>query len=120
MDNREIDALIHEKVFGRCAHQWLQHLSPMQCFKCGQAETQYTKTPFYSTDIAAAWQIVEQLDSCEISQNGASHVENPDHKKGWRANHTRDGRIYLAFAETGPMAICLAALQAVGVDVKEE
>lgn len=118
MDNREIDALIHEKVFGRCAHQWLQHLSPMQCFKCGQAETQYSKTPFYSTDMAAAWQIVERLDSYEISQNGASHAEVPDPKKGWRATYTQNGRTYTAFAETGPLAICLAALQSIGIEAE--
>ncbi|MSQ15225.1 MAG: hypothetical protein EXR50_05120 [Dehalococcoidia bacterium] len=118
MDNREIDALIHEKVFRLCAHLWLQHLSPMQCFKCGQSETQYTKTPYYSTDITAAWQVVEQMDSCVISQDGARHVGNPDPKKGWRVNHTRNERTYSAFGETAPMAVCLAALQAIGEDIK--
>ncbi|GEM_PF-6028580 len=126
MDNRQVDALIHEKVFRRCAHLWLQHLSPMQCFKCGQAETLYSKTPYYSTDIAAAWQVVEKMrEMCTESTKDSNGVDT-DFETPFDANHfferlhlIADKRWPWAFLYITPEAICLAALGAFGLEVKE-
>ena len=62
-------------------------------------------TAFYSTDIAAAWEVVEELDlsmyplACTV---------------GWRFEFDRNEG---AEAETAPLAICLAALKAKGINV---
>jgi len=59
----------------------------------------------YSTDIAAAWEVVEELDlsmyplACTV---------------GWRFEFDRNEG---AEAETAPLAICLAALKAKGINV---
>lgn len=80
--------------------------------------------PPYSTDIAAAWQVVEKLKErsdlfpqiswirvhdnqyqhrCEIWQN-----DPPNKLYGWLAD---------VYADTAPLAICLAALAVMGVEV---
>jgi hypothetical protein len=56
-----------------------------------------------STDIAAAWQVVEKLhepDTTDFSLNSAT--------VGWRA---RFGYVFKAFGDTAPLAICRAALK---------
>ena len=69
--------------------------------------------PHYSTDIAAAWQVVEKL--LEILPQGGIHIEHLDYQ-GWsvsmcfkKAEGGWDGWVD---AETIPLAICLAALAA--------
>jgi len=63
----------------------------------------------YSTDIAAAWQVVEKLrsDGFEVELEGDS--------TGWHClflDYPEAGR---AEAQSPPLAICLAALEAAGV-----
>lgn len=76
--------------------------------------------PKYSTDIAAAWYVVEK-----IKHNGPAEAKDMDATLtieeadgewwvGWRWHEwTGDG----ASAQSAPHAICLAALKAVGVEV---
>ena len=65
-----------------------------------------------STDIAAAWEVVEKVRLSVIP-----------HPNGWHASYLdeRDSAnfrfLYAAVAPTAPHAICLAALKAKGIDV---
>jgi hypothetical protein len=98
---RELDAIIGEKVMNR---------KPIPCV-C----TMQTSCPacdgnggylHYSTDIAAAWEVVEHavFDAWAIGRTsgGKYEVFNP-----WTDNAT------VSIADTAPHAICLAALEAV-------
>lgn len=71
------------------------------------------KYPFppYSTDIAAAWELVEW---CRTNLNSlATFIE---WKKGWDINFSNGSRAYGSFAKTCPLAICRAFLEANGVE----
>ena len=124
----EFDALIHEKHFGRCAHEWAtvtnivmggRHLT-RQCSKCKAFEplVVHVETPKYSTDITAAWTVMEN----ERKRGGyISIAPLPDGK--WRAVRTKalnpngDGTAddyddtypdFQVEADTAPMAICMS------------
>jgi len=101
---RELDRAIAEKVMGRKV-TW----DAPDVLLPGPPDND---APNYSTSIDAAWEVVEKLRpefdvvlecvtsefNCHINKPG--RVGTPDH------NHVR--------ADTAPMAICLAALKAVG------
>lgn len=59
----ELDALVHEKVFEMCVHEWLRdgHGDETFCKKCkgGWLFTAVHTTPNYSTDMGYAWAVVE-------------------------------------------------------------
>lgn len=89
---RELDALIAERVMGKKVDQ----SSP--CLEDGSL------IPRYSTHIADAWLVVERFENVEVEKfyhayTAAVHIEN---------------RAYSIQEETAPLAICLAALKAVG------
>lgn len=124
---RELDALIAEKVMGRKVERW-------RYFEDGYASTALrprgkaestgvlitNNLPAYSTDIAAAWQVVERLNdrfsieimaltSTVLCSNTRFRVDMFDHEA--LAPRTE------VHAATAPLAICLAALKAIGVEV---
>lgn len=165
MTNRELDALVAEKVMG---------LVVIQNWKCGYmpdcgnyeatmpaftddtfTEKIYPLTPssefdslydergpvyelhkgiepvpFYSTDIAAAWLVVEKL-----AQDGDEHPACIQKGLPAYGDHDTPFEVYknyagypgwtcyfadyevCAHADTAPLAICLAAIKAVGVEV---
>lgn len=98
---RELDALVAEKVMG-----WSSEELDEDVGIC---------VPRYSTDISAAWEVVEKL---------GEKFEQFDLQFGWNT-----GRFVCGFGSFGtsrfestptefaPHAICLAALRAVGYDV---
>jgi len=124
----EFDALIHEKHFSLCAHDWAKvsrvvlggrHVVP-QCSKCGALEAMvvHVETPKYSTDITAAWAVVETE-----RQRGGYISLTPLPNGKWRANRSKalnprgDGTAdnyddtypdSHVEADTAPMAICMA------------
>lgn len=67
----ELDALVHEHVFQLCNHVWVIASGAVpggwhhnrQCSKCAVYESLvvHVNTPPYSTDIAAAWGVMEHL-----------------------------------------------------------
>ena len=72
--------------------------------------------PHYSTDMAAAWELVERFDTAEVRR-----VYKPGSRRGdfyWIASLTgpKAGAFGDASAATAPLAICLAALDAVDVE----
>jgi hypothetical protein len=83
-------------------------------------EREDTNPPPYSTDIAAAWQVVQTLRPARID-----FIYWPSHD-AWQCNIgdgplTRNYRMTQdAWQHTAPLAICLAALKAVGLTVAEE
>ena len=100
---RELDALIAEKVMG----QNTRGLSGCGSWGCGCSSDPYPHLPKYSEDIAAAWRVVEKLD-------GTYEPVIERHGPGWTAWFDSNQ----AWADTAPLAICLAALKAVGVQVE--
>lgn len=95
---RDLDALIATKVMGLPV--WRD-----------EYETIY---PPYSVDIAAAFEVVEKLRAQGLTVTISTPL--PDCKswdvRGWNSQ-TNDNR-FIAHADTAPLAICLAALKAVG------
>lgn len=78
--------------------------------------------PFYSTDIAAAWQVVEKLEynwNLYRDMGKCGHEETQGDKL-YRFIYSAPGMSMAGTtAETAPLAICRAALKAYGVtDIK--
>lgn len=116
--SRALDALVAEKVMGQApcsfwapaAHPLMglmcnsEHVAEHNCYPAQQGP------PRYSENIAAAWTVVERM---------GIHVFNNTHWRGWHATFLMcddmgcDERC--ATAPTAPLAICRAALLAVGV-----
>lgn len=114
---RELDALVAEKVMGLRV-EWGQDTPCPDCDEVGRycggrawcspcRAWYYSAYKDYSTDIAAAWEVVERLVA-----GGERHfvVE----KAGAWLVRFREGD-WLP-GETAPHAICLAALRAVGYE----
>jgi hypothetical protein len=82
-----------------------------------QCEERGCSVPYYSTDIAAAWIVLE-----EVRKRGfAVTISTWDTSREWRAEFdgiTTDRLAHgCVFAKTAPEAICVAALKALGVEV---
>jgi hypothetical protein len=85
---------------------------PHECLKCGVVVDMA-----YSTDIAAAWQVVEKTarDGCcpDINYHPRVDMITGEPMGPWHCA-MRVGRQWVhSHAETAPEAICLAALEAV-------
>ena len=107
---RELDVLLHQKVMGEEIYWAPDDPDPWNARVRGHV-------PHYSTDIAAAWLIVEKL--------GLSVIKL--HDEGWVAGKMRDGTYFdtepgfmdggLDYTgdlhDTAMSAICAAALKAV-------
>lgn len=134
MDLRKLDALVAEKVMGYRwvkrtdlnrdskhpgFHPWSRYLA-LEPFAEWQVPAEVElpiestlglNMPEYSTDIAAAWDVVNMFDSFELKGNfyGVKATLS-DYKNDKFAEVT---------ALSGPMTICLAALKTKGIDVSE-
>jgi len=115
---RELDALVAEKVM-KCktaTKEWNGVLHPFCCCDGSDHEQRCTYVPgmlaYYSTDIAAAWEVVERFDNFSLS-------------RAWSMNGQKVGVAcwlaggFVDLAATAPLAICRAALKAVGVETVE-
>lgn len=116
---RQIDALIAEKVFGlvpctdpvrRCE---AAHLTPPQCWGNGAGGSDLAT---YTTSWDAAGQVVEKITSegasitCSAYRGGASAAI-------WGPGVARWRPIKFQIADTLPLAVALAALRSLGVEV---
>lgn len=114
---RELDALVAERVMGLTSFKHDGYDG--ECAKCGFEWDPHrggpgTACPIpdpYSTDIAAAWEVVEKL----CASGKGFTLEHPGFSPG-----TPDIHVFASFgmspymvAETAPLAICRAALKAV-------
>jgi len=123
MAGRELDALVAEQVMGiRCLHQAgsIRDLAAAQheCQRCGamidDRDFYAQRNLTYSTDLAAAWEVVEKLPYFAMWKRGASQ---------WCVQYKscHDIGMHVIFndcceyieADTAPLAICLAALKAI-------
>ena len=114
--NREVDALVAKEVFGCQVEYWEDDGTPY----CGCKDKEHKwydprgcacRLKYYSTEIEAAWEVVEKL-RCEEMELRITYINQ------WACSfsHGRVSPVYSVEADTGPMAICLAALKAVGHD----
>lgn len=125
---RDLDALIAEKAMGWTKRVSADHTqSSIRAFRSfgviyawrdKNRREMGLDVPLYSTDIAAAWEVVEHLRSQGIAVtistmgprvNTSAHITYADGRRSER----------LHWGNSGPHAICLAALEAVGVEVEE-
>lgn len=116
---RELDALVAEKVMGFATLAGNIFVYD-KAYKKGDLATAVSKPiPNYSTDIAAAWDVVEKVS---MSIFPPSVQIDPGRYNGsfWMAQITGDesnnyGPVVVQFGSSAPHVICLAALKAVGV-----
>lgn len=110
--SRELDALVAKKVMGfRVLSTWDADGTPKHVIDANQCEvdTAYWP-PAYSTDIAAAWEVVEKtklLDTYVLTRAYAGEKWQVIEMGG-------DWQNPIATGDSAPHAICLAALKAVG------
>ena len=137
-DLREIDALVERHIFGRDVifvegqDRWLE--DEHGTFILQPGDSYYQENGYdvpvagYSSQIRPAWQVVEKL--AERGMYFQISTEPPgfdvtfeaiirDGNTGtWDRNGSYDGYVAEAQAKTAPLAICLAALKACGVEVE--
>lgn len=121
MRGRELDALVAEKVFGFTEPpEWLD--------ACGRWRKEFSP---YSTDIAAAWEVTEHLQLWVFPHEGRWYAGRINaeayidilpadiHALAPLSDRAVvDGRFaILEGADTAPLAICRAALAAVGSEI---
>lgn len=77
-------------------------------------------TPNYSTDISAAWKVVDKVRNKSIAFSIVTLWDQPTGKYLWLAKFEWWGteRFEFSAQDTAPHAICLAALKAVGHEIK--
>ena len=145
---RELDALVAERIVGRCAHilrktQTLELDSQIlsnyhQCQKCGEKfwgiawHEGYCAFPSYSTDVAAAWQVDRPGWTWEFQETShdltATLYPSPQARSQAIASYPilPEGVTLVRRewgddkASTYAWVRCLAALRAVGAEVKDE
>lgn len=120
--SRELDALVAEKVMGLARIETLNSdgtwNAPLWALPTGGV---MRELPRYSTDIAAAWEVVNRVRNT-VGWNFAV-IEDSAYEIGWWVagwfdfregpyEHEKSAR-----GESAPHAICLAALKAVGVEL---
>ena len=127
---RELDALIAEKVMGWTdvhLHDGTAKDTKLTTLFYGEwvgrprGEGALRRVLPYSTDIAAAWEVVEKMRASYSFQLQVPRLPLAGDVFDWSAVFfvRRTPEEWGAFhsASTAPHAICLAALRAVGVDV---
>lgn len=108
---RELDALIAERVMGwtsvhydgptdRARYKWLG-IPP-------DGRTYQTEVRYFSTDIAAAMEVVERLREQGYGVVMADNMGKPP----WNVDVVATAKVYEGDADSLPLAICRAALQA--------
>ena len=106
---RPLDALIADKVMRLYVDAHVMYAAHCPDTNCCDGEP----IPEYSTDIAAAWLVVETLQSGPHYK--FVHIAVYDGQWScWTEHVAGDPPIGLCSADTAPLAICLAALKAVG------
>jgi hypothetical protein len=108
---RELDALVAEKIFGAKLIANPFGTDPHCDFPGRQLGKEFGKLPKFSTDIAAAWEVLEAL-----KKRGAMvhvHFTESQWMASWRKHNDPPSLVISAFAKTAPHAICLAALKAI-------
>ena len=118
---RELDAYVAEKVMGRLKpegdiarmglgfHPQGHETRYWSISTADSKRSWYYEGPQYSTDIAAAWEVVEKMHSRDFSMM----AEWDDEDRMWFVGFSNKESYKADEAATAPLAICLAALKAV-------
>ena len=116
MTSREIDALVAEKVAGWTAIAESK-INGALCGTKPDGERGYKyEVPRYSTDIAAAWQVVEKLMGDQYAYTFTLRQLTGRNAPGkcWAVfKESTAGKESEGYGPDAPTAICLAALKAV-------
>lgn len=113
---RELDALIAEKVMGLRSE--LSLASSQQKYE--QIRNKIEHCPIYSTDIAAAWEVVEKMNLLSADFKLVAYDSGYVWVAEFKTTREMPGTIYRETiehkgeAESSPHAICIAALKAIG------
>jgi hypothetical protein len=126
LEGRELDAAIAERLFG---WKWLEVESSAgglvrifrhpELFVYGawgpkeEPINYYDTLPHYSTDIAAAWLVVEKMQEKRNCLSLTYGIFSGDFVFEWKAEFRMVPKDGIAWADTAPLAICRAALLAV-------
>lgn len=133
MTNREIDALVAEKIFGLKVINGY-YFERRQSFPPSEngvtlAVMQYEDVPVkvkpYSTSIADAWAVVEKIikDQEKINGNPSFCIFYDQMISGWVAKFYINKKLFLSEKDpmdslkSSEMSICKAALRSVGVEI---
>lgn len=110
---RELDAVIAEKVMGMALDDIFEHEEMGDELGWVPISTVPLETvPHYSTSIADAWLVVEKLkDTCGFSLDYVRGRDKPG--RCWFGRAFGQG-------ETAPLAICIAAMDALKVVANEK
>jgi hypothetical protein len=119
---RELDALVAEKVMGRTlkfhSREGFDQIARNGNWS-GTYEEFLDNQDYWSpsTDIAAAWEVVDHLTRDRGEGPILEFGLTRDFEHSWEAEFSiRSGGLNaLAYSDTAPLAICLAALKAIGV-----
>ena len=106
---RALDALVATKVMG-----WEPSIVgnyPWQQIPPGDDRFIVRLVPHYSTDIAAAWTVVDAMPFT-TGQFGVTRTASDEYCAEYMGILSQDERYVQVYAETAPLAICLAALTA--------
>ena len=124
-----LDRLVQERVFhGKVEHRWLKASEGEErqtCTWCGgQNDARLVGTngcgmiPPYSTDMAAAWEVIKALkdrcNTCTVAYE--YHQGRSEPYCGVHFHVGKHGKIGRSSASTGPLAICRAALKAMEIE----
>lgn len=113
-----IDALVAEKVMG-----WKWH-NRLLCWVLGGvatlSETRSKRDYQPTRSIANAWEVVEHFGVLPVSIDNCWRDVGGERVSGWTCEITSHECTGEATASTAPLAICLAALRALGIDVEKE
>lgn len=116
MTDRELDALVAEKVMGWRIERYMTNPPKPTGMGMPPDSTTIAEIPAYSTDIAAAWEVVEKMRAQGFDNQFSWRADRPGHRSRPFACFGRNGS---AEADTLQKAICLAALKAVGVKMDD-
>lgn len=113
MNNRELDALVAEKVMGWQNIRGSYRVGESRVYICEVSEWKPTE------DITAAWQVVAGLSDKFYCQITTPYLRYEPYWCYFEYHGTSDTHpLWRASATTAPLAICLAALKACGVELE--
>lgn len=118
---RCLDAWVAEYVMGLCSHflefEWTDEKGDRycECKKCGET-IKHPELKIYSTDISAAWRVIEAMNNEQIQGHvGPTRLHRLKQCSGtsWGVIWCSDfGYTEEVFASTASLAICRAAIKA--------
>lgn len=75
----ELNELVAERVMGECYHQYYKDgEDSIFCRKCKESRFYHQNSQSYSTDVSAAWRVLERIDgACDIKKRYRPHPDDP-------------------------------------------